>query len=349
MTLNSDLFSSFFYQICVVTPALGWILQPGRFSRTKGFTIAVAFLVALAAVQIRMEFAEQESNFYHVIGVPRDSSLSDIKKAYRTRSVDLHPDKNTAPDAVEQFNRLRLAFDVLGDADKRSLYDLFGEDAVAKERVVLQVETIIGTLSFYAVWAVTTYILTLSEAARDARAWSYAGEILFLVLEVNLKFSGAHLPPNLFPYMTIHEFTKIVRMAFPPFMNGCRAIGGYFYRNIAQENFKISIELLKSNQAVLLALRQLQGEVASSRRRPESTKTIKAESAPPGARKRLKMEKHNVPAEGAAAPVAEGHVLTEEEKALYNPTPVVQAPPSTGIPSFVYVIGFYLIANYMMG
>jgi hypothetical protein len=59
-----------------------------------------------------MQFKEQESNFYHVMAAPRDASFSEIKKAFRMRSIDLHPDKNPSPTAVADFNRLRLAFDV---------------------------------------------------------------------------------------------------------------------------------------------------------------------------------------------------------------------------------------------
>lgn len=58
------------------------------------------------------QFKQQESNFYHVIGAPRDAGFAEIKRAFRTRSIDLHPDKNPSPTAVEDFNRLRLALDV---------------------------------------------------------------------------------------------------------------------------------------------------------------------------------------------------------------------------------------------
>lgn len=195
-----------------------------------------------------MQFKEQESNFYHVIGAPRDAGFGDIKKAFRARSIDLHPDKNPSPTAVADFNRLRLALDVLGDAQKRALYDLFGEGAVLKELSAVQIESVIGALSFYAFWGVLTFILTLGDAARDARAWSFAGGILFFILEINLIFGGLQLPSKLFPYTTVFEFTMLLRAAFPPFMNGTRAIGGYFYRSLAMENFALGIELLNSNR-----------------------------------------------------------------------------------------------------
>uniref|UniRef100_K3WB54 J domain-containing protein n=1 Tax=Globisporangium ultimum (strain ATCC 200006 / CBS 805.95 / DAOM BR144) TaxID=431595 RepID=K3WB54_GLOUD len=344
----SDSFTGFVYQVFIISPAISWILQPGRFSKQRGFVYAVSFLVALAAISIFMQFKEQESNFYHVMAAPRDASFSEIKKAFRMRSIDLHPDKNPSPTAVADFNRLRLAFDILGDAQKRALYDLFGESAVLKDLSAVQIESVIGSISFYAFWAVLTFLLTLSEAARDARAWSFAGGVLFFILEINLIFGGLQLPSTFFPFMTVYEFTQLLRAAFPPFVNGTRAIGGFYYRSFAQENFALGIELLNSNRAILLSMRQLQGEVASTRRRPNQVNTAaKSDALPPGAKRRSKFDK-----QAAAAPVAAPVQAEDEQQAaaveqnLQNPTPEVQPAPSFNIPSFVYVIGFYLAINY---
>ncbi|GLD99900.1 hypothetical protein PINS_up008628 [Pythium insidiosum] len=347
--LSSDMFSGIMFQLFILSPGMSWILQPGRFTPRQGFIYAVSFLLALAALAMAVQFSEQASNFYHVVGVSRDTPLSEIKRAFRTRSMDLHPDKNPSPDAAEEFNRLRLAFDVLGDADKRVLYDLYGEGAISKERAVLMVETIIQALSFYGIWAVFTYVLTLSDRAREARAWSFAGIALLFIAELNLQFAGATLPPSFFPFMTIYEFTRLLRAVFPVFMNGTRAIGGYFYRDIVHENFLIAVELLKSNKAILLGMRELQGEVASSRRRVETAKTIKADTLPPAARKRVKHDKDaTAPTSSPAtpAPPTEGAMWTEAEQALHQPAPAVQAPPRFAIPGFVYFFAVYFLVNY---
>ncbi len=69
-------------------------------------------------------------DFYDVLGVPRDSSDSDIKKAYRKLAIKYHPDKNPGDkEAEEKFKEISGAFEILKDSEKRRKYDQFGHDA----------------------------------------------------------------------------------------------------------------------------------------------------------------------------------------------------------------------------
>lgn len=63
---------------------------------------------------------------YEVLGVARDASQDDIKKAYRKLARELHPDVNSAADAEEKFKAVTHAFDVLGDPEQRRNYDMGG-------------------------------------------------------------------------------------------------------------------------------------------------------------------------------------------------------------------------------
>jgi molecular chaperone DnaJ len=65
-------------------------------------------------------------DLYEVLGVSKDATEADIKKAFRRRARELHPDVNKAPDAEDQFKELNEAYDVLSDANKRTQYDRFG-------------------------------------------------------------------------------------------------------------------------------------------------------------------------------------------------------------------------------
>ena len=71
-------------------------------------------------------------NPYEVLGVARDASDADIKKAYHKLVMKYHPDRNPDnKDAEEKFKEVNNAFDILKDPQKRAAYDRFGDAAFA--------------------------------------------------------------------------------------------------------------------------------------------------------------------------------------------------------------------------
>ena len=69
---------------------------------------------------------ENKRDYYEVLGIPKDATEADIKKAYRKLAAKYHPDVNHEPDAVERFKEINEANEVLSDPEKRSRYDQFG-------------------------------------------------------------------------------------------------------------------------------------------------------------------------------------------------------------------------------
>lgn len=66
---------------------------------------------------------------YKTLGVSKNSSPEEIKKAYRKLAVEFHPDKNKSKEAEEKFKEINQAYEVLGNAQKKAQYDQFGDAA----------------------------------------------------------------------------------------------------------------------------------------------------------------------------------------------------------------------------
>ncbi|THD27906.1 DnaJ subfamily B member [Fasciola hepatica] len=75
--------------------------------------------------------------YYKVLGLEREATVEDIRRAYRKLALKWHPDKNpnNANEAEKRFKEISAAYEVLSDPEKRALYDRYGKDGVNGTRI----------------------------------------------------------------------------------------------------------------------------------------------------------------------------------------------------------------------
>ncbi|MFW6269252.1 MAG: molecular chaperone DnaJ [Bacillota bacterium] len=81
----------------------------------------------------------EKKDYYDILGVSKDASQDEIKKAYRKLAKKYHPDRNSDdPNASEKFKELSEAYEVLSDPEKRRQYDQFGHSGINQDDLNFQ-------------------------------------------------------------------------------------------------------------------------------------------------------------------------------------------------------------------
>lgn len=87
-------------------------------------------MASLSTLVLLLNIALAE-NYYETLGVGEDATEKQIKKAFRKLSLKYHPDKNkNSEEAKKKFNEVNTAYEILSDPDKRSIYDLEGDEGL---------------------------------------------------------------------------------------------------------------------------------------------------------------------------------------------------------------------------
>lgn len=101
-----------------------------KFSINLGVLIVAAGLTNMYLMDSQLSGSQREKNLYEVFETQPleflENDMSGLKKNYRDLSRKLHPDKNPEEDTTEQFMKVKTAYEILNDPEKRVLYDVYG-------------------------------------------------------------------------------------------------------------------------------------------------------------------------------------------------------------------------------
>ncbi|XP_076057448.1 uncharacterized protein F54F2.9 [Oratosquilla oratoria] len=106
---------------------------------------------------------EINENFYEVMGISQNAELSEIKKAYRTLSKQIHPDKNDAPDAEVKFRQLVGIYDVLRDEKRRAQYDRVLVEGLPDWRSPIFYFRRVRKMSLMEIAAILTVVVSITQ------------------------------------------------------------------------------------------------------------------------------------------------------------------------------------------
>ncbi|GMO14877.1 MAG: J domain-containing protein [Mycoplasmoidaceae bacterium] len=74
-----------------------------------------------------------KKDYYEILEITKSASADEIKRAFRKKAMEFHPDRNKSPDAESKFKEVNEAYEVLGDPDKKSRYDQYGHAGVNEQ------------------------------------------------------------------------------------------------------------------------------------------------------------------------------------------------------------------------
>ncbi|CAO2183711.1 unnamed protein product [Urochloa humidicola] len=102
--------------------------QKGKKREEEETTGAAAREYTAEQLEVVRQVKKHSRDYYQILGLEKDCTVEDVRKAYRKLSLKVHPDKNKAPGAEDAFKAVSKAFQCLSDAESRKRYDLVGSD-----------------------------------------------------------------------------------------------------------------------------------------------------------------------------------------------------------------------------
>jgi hypothetical protein len=216
----------------------------------------------------------------------------------------------------------------------RKLYERYGAAALKDVRSRAQLaarsdtDTLMGMASFYVLWGVLTYLMTLGAARDQARTWSFVGLIVSMFVEFQMTFGGWDPLTSVFTRTTISEKVSLVHSLYPAFMHACILLSQFTFVDLD------ALQLLML-QTVLNQQKDL-GELLKHVVQCVDKKHGAAVAAGGSG------------AEGEEALSLAQRIKRQEANTQKAMAEAQQKQGKGGIPSWMIMVGMYFVFNYLL-
>lgn len=241
---------------------------------------------------------------------------------------------------------------MLSDPDSRRLYERFGPVAAGakdiRTRAALasrtDMDTLMGMASFYVVWAVLTYLMTVGKASTDARTWSFIGLTVSLMTEFQMTFGGFDPLASLLTRTTTFEKISLLHALYPAFMHGSRIMAQFTYVDLEAHTHAMLTGILEGQREILISLEQCIQAVNASARK----------GGAPGGANSAAAHLANVAAAAdssslrgdEALPLAARMRRRQEAEAKAAAAAAAAQGKKGGIPPWLWWVGLMIVLNY---
>ncbi|CRH03998.1 DnaJ protein, putative [Plasmodium relictum] len=216
----------------IIAPLTKWLIGSNRIwnkgKREYGIYLALLLLFCVGIYELR----KSDKNFYEVLNLNSYASKADIQQSFRKMSRIYHPDKNKEPDSLDRFNKIREAYEVLANDEKKYYYDRYGDFKDSEITNFFYVEILIISIFQYAISFIFGFLYTYGKDNEKYRILICLYITLNFCIEIIYRFSQesnsflSFLP--IFCHYTPFERIQAFRVLVPLVMNAILLLDIYF-------------------------------------------------------------------------------------------------------------------------
>jgi len=295
--------------------------------------LAVLFLAFMGVLSVAMDLVQvlEEPNYFRSMGLSRLATDKDVRMAYQQLAKELHPDRNQDNfQAQERFIEMKAAYDILANPAQRQVYDRWGMSGLRwladGDNVLTQGLMTIGIT--YVIWFALTILLTVQSGNTHSRSISLAGLALIVAVDVHMKTEGINFYVPFMSHLTVHQLSQLLITIYPTYIGGTVVFQNFTYVDPVARNFSLLVQLYQMQNKLGENLQILEKEMRL---------TQKAGALPKG-----------IVAGGAGQPATGASSLPRHLQAKNQQAGRPQPKPKTGIPSWAFMVGFYVLFNYVL-